>query len=244
MELARATLGFADHRHSWPAQGSRNGCGWRCGCYRRASARGLGRGLCAAALRHRRRGLRGAVPRGAGQHRSGSGQLALCARCRRSGASAGRIHRHPYHGALQQRQRGCDALVLSPARRGDHQPRRAPLVSSAGRGDTCGVCGRSGRRAGRGGRGHTSRHAHYGRRLALADARCADDSPGREAALRRRRGLDQEAARRPDSRRRGRRTDSRVPAPQRRVAGKQQVAGGPEGGRPARGSPCFPSSRT
>ena len=44
--------------------------------------------------------------------------------------------------------RGGDALVLSPARGGGHQPRRAPVVPAAGRGDSCGVCGRAGRRAG------------------------------------------------------------------------------------------------
>ena len=181
--------------------------------------------------------MRGAVPRGAGQHRSGSRQLALYARCRRSGASAGRIHRHAHYRALQQRQRGRDALVLSPTRGGGHQPREAAVVPAAGRGDARAIY-----------RQRTpplqveavavksACNAHDGRGVSLTDARRADHSPGREAAVCRRGRLDQEAARRTDPCGRGRRTDPRVPAPQRRVAGQQQVAGGPEGGRRAVGA--------
>ena len=102
VELARQlsatlTIGILGSSDAQAAAGAVAATGARSACC-------LGRGLCAAALRHRRRGMRGLVPRGAGQHRSGARQFALCARCRRSGASAGRISRHAYHSSFQQRR--------------------------------------------------------------------------------------------------------------------------------------------
>ena len=121
-------------------------------------------------------------------------------------------------------------------------PRCAPLVPAARcRHARAFVGTAAGAGAGRAGRGELPALRTTVTGVRAPEARRADNPARCQAALRRRRGMDQEAARRADSCRRSRRADSRLPARRRRVARQQQIAG--RSGR-RRASRCCPSSRT
>ena len=178
---------------------------------RGASSGGRGRRLRAAALRHRRRRRRGAragppartvvvAPATSRWPRVAAGR----------GPAAGRARRHARHRRRRRgRRRRRHPLVLPPAHGGDADARtQRPWVLLVDPGCYRAVrAGAAG--AGRGGepwRSTRPASAHHGDRRAGARGRRADHPARRQAALRGRRRLDQEAGRRPDARRRGRRS--------------------------------------
>ena len=108
-----------------------------------------------------------------------------------------------------------------------HQPRRASLVPVAGRRHAHSLCWPARYGAGRAGRGRIAHAANYCQRLPRTGSRCTDHPTRCPVAARCRRRMDEEATRWPDACERGWRADPRLPAHHRRIAGQQQIAGGP-----------------
>src|ERR1039457_6418293 len=144
-------------------------------------------------------------------------------------------HTWPRESARDRRPRGSrcsqgDSLVLPPEDRGRVAARAAAVVHPAGAGIGGALARRPrARRAGacasRGGRAPAP---HGILRLACAAHGSANHSSGGRSAASGRRGMDEETVRRPDTSGGCRAADPGLPAACASLAGRQQVAGGPE----------------
>ena len=175
---------------------------------------------------------------GAGHGRRRSGDFALGARAARRGAAPRRTRRHPRHRRCDggRQDRPSTAGITGSAWKARSPARNVPgsFVIDPGSQTPC-ECGAGTATV------ETvavnlpdAGQAHHGGRHPRAKGRRANHPARRAIAIRHRRGLDEEAGRRPDACAGGGKIDPRFPQTQPRVAGQQQIAGGSKRRRPGR----------